>query len=152
VVNDFTFYLRQVALTHDIEHIVSGFGPNHGGEVALLNANIHARAKYFCPELNAFFGRIAAYLKAKTIMKDALHYPEAFALNVEAEYQGAVQGRNWKYPIMLADWRAMADWQIADIREELGIDPVPPEGLWADTNRLSEDAPAMDEPMMEAAE
>lgn len=153
VVNDFTFYLRQVALTHDIEHIVSGFGPNHGGEVALLNANLHARTKYFCPELNAFFGRITAYLKAKTIMKDALHYPEAFALNVEAEHQGAVQGRNWKYPIMLADWRAMADWQIADIREELGITPVPPADLWVDTNRLcNEDDPAFGEPLLEAAE
>lgn len=153
VVNDFTFYLRQVALTHDIEHIVSGFGPNHGGEVALLNANLHARTKYFCPELNAFFGRITAYLKAKTIMKDALHYPEAFALNVEAEHQGAVQGRNWKYPIMLADWRAMADWQIADIREELGITPVPPADLWADTNRLcNENDPDWGEPLLEAAE
>lgn len=153
VVNDLTFYLRQVALTHDIEHIVSGFGPNHGGEVALLNANLHARAKYFCPELAGFFGRISAYLKAKTILKDALHYPEALAINLEAEHQGAVQGRNWKYPIMLADWRAMTDWQIADIREELGIDPVPPEGLWADTNRLcNEDDPAYGEPLMEAAE
>jgi ubiquinone biosynthesis protein COQ4 len=43
--------------------------------------------------------------------------------------------------MMLADWRAMTDWQIADIREELGISPVPSEGLWADTNRLVEDPP-----------
>jgi ubiquinone biosynthesis protein COQ4 len=41
---------------------------------------------------------------------------------------------------MLADWRAMVDWQISDIQEELGITPVPPEGLWADTNNLVEDA------------
>jgi ubiquinone biosynthesis protein COQ4 len=76
------------------------------------------------------------------VMKDGLHYPEAHVLHLEAEYQGAVQGRNWNYPIMLADWRAMVDWQIADIREELGITPVPPEGLWSDTNRLAEDATA----------
>lgn len=153
VVNDLTFYLRQTALTHDIEHIVSGFGPNHGGEIALLNANLHAKARYFHPELAAFFNRVPTYLKAKTIMKDGLHYPEAMVLNLEAEFVGATQARHWKYPIMLADWRAMTDWQIADIREELGIYPVPPEGLWADTNRLSnEDDPAYGEPLMEAAE
>ena len=141
VVNDLTFYLRQTALTHDIEHVVSGFGPNHGGEIALLTANMHGKTRYFRPELAAFFNRVQVYLKAKTIMKDGLHYPEAMALNLEAEFRGAEQGRNWNYPLMLADWRAMVDWQIADIRDELGINPVPEEGLWADTNRLSEDMP-----------
>ena len=151
VVNDLTYYLRQTALTHDIEHIVSGFGPNHGGEVALINANMHAKARYFHPELSAFFNRVQIYLKAKTIMKDGLHYAEALVLNLEAEYQGAVQGRNWNYPLMVADWRGMVDWQIADIREELGITPVPAEGLWADTNRLcNEDDPAYG--LREAAE
>lgn len=150
VVNDLTFYLRQTALTHDIEHIVSGFGPNHGGEIALLTANMHGKTRYFRPELAAFFNRVQVYLKAKTIMKDGLHYPEAMALNLEAEFRGAEQGRNWNYPLMLADWRAMVDWQIADIREELGITPVPEEGLWADTNRLSEDTP--DPALQEAAE
>lgn len=140
VVNDLTFYLRQTALTHDIDHIVSGFGPNHGGEIALLTANLHSKALYFHPELAAFFSRVATYLKAKTVMKDGLHYPEAWALHLEAEYRGAVQARNWKYPMMLADWRAMVDWQIADIREELGVTPVPEPDLWADTNRLCDDA------------
>jgi ubiquinone biosynthesis protein COQ4 len=146
VVNDLTFYLRQTALTHDIEHMVSGFGPNHGGEVALLNANLHAKARYFHPELAAFFNRVPSYLKAKTVMKDALHYPEAYALNLEAEYRGATQARNWKYPLMLADWRAMVDWQIRDIQEELGVSPIPEPDLWADTNRLAEDGhPANDD-------
>lgn len=153
VVNDLTFYLRQAALNHDIEHLVTGFGPNHGGEVALLNANMYSRVRYFHPELATFFCRIQGYLKAKTIMKDALHYPEAFALNVEAEFVGASQAHNWKYPIMLADWRAMIDWQMADIRTELGITPVPAEGLWADTNRLcNENDPHYGEPLLEAAE
>ncbi len=136
VVNDFTFYLRQTALNHDIEHIVTGFGPNHGGEVALLNANMVSKARYFRPELANFFSRISIYLKAKTIMKDGLFYPEAMTLNLEAEFQGALQARNWKYPIMLVNWRDYVDHQISDIREELGITPVLPEGTWADSNKL----------------
>ena len=142
VVNDFTFYLRQTALTHDIEHMISGFGPNHGGEVALLTANMHAKARYFRPELAAFFSRIATYLKAKTLMKDGLHYPEAAALNLEAEFRGAEQGRNWHYPLMLVDWRAYVDVQIADMRAEFGITPVPEPGLWSDTNRLCDEGHA----------
>ena len=153
VVNDLTFYLRQTALTHDIEHMVSGFGPNHGGEVALLTANLHSKVRYFHPELASFFNRVQTYLKAKTIMKDGLYYPDAMVLNLEAEFRGAEQGRNWAYPLMLADWRAMVDWQVADIREELNITPVPEPGLWADTNRLSnEDDPHWGEPVLQAAE
>ncbi|MCP1471787.1 ubiquinone biosynthesis protein Coq4 [Sphingobium sp. OAS761] len=152
VVNDFTFYLRQTALTHDIEHMVTGFGPNHGGEIALLTANMHAKARYFHPELFAFFTRIAFYLKAKTIMKDGLHYPQAMVVNLEAEYRGAEQGRNWKYPLMLVDWRAHVDRQISEIRAELGITPVE-EGLWLDTNRLcNEDDPDYGRPALQAAE
>lgn len=153
VVNDFTFYLRQTALTHDIEHMVTGFGPNHGGEVALINANMHAKARYFHPELSAFFSRIAFYLKAKTIMKDGLHYPEAMLVNLEAEFVGAEQGRNWAYPLMLVDWRQYVDVQIADIRRELNITPVIAPGLWDLTNRLcNEDDPHYGEPLAEAAE
>lgn len=137
VTGDFTYYLRQTALSHDIEHLVTGFGANHGGEIALINANMHAKARYFCPELAAFLNRIPTYLKAKTLMKDGLHYPEALIVNLEAEYLGAQQGSNWKYPILLAPWRDWVDWQIADIREELSIFPIPETGLWEDTNRLS---------------
>lgn len=152
VVNDFTFYLRQTALTHDIEHMVTGFGPNHGGEVALLSANMHAKARYFVPELSNFFSRIAYYLKAKTIMKDALFYAEAMVVNLDAEFIGAQQGRNWKYPLMLVDWREYVNVQIEDIRREFNITPVI-DARWDETNRLcNEDDPNYGIPLMEAAE
>ena len=152
VVNDFTFYLRQTALTHDIEHMITGFGPNHGGEVALINANMHSKARYFHPELSSFFSRIAFYLKAKTILKDGLYYPEALVVNLDAEFMGAQQGRNWKYPLMLVDWREYLDVQIEDIRRELNITPVV-DSRWDETNRLcNEDDPNYGVPLMQAAE
>ena len=40
---------------------------------------------------------------------------------------------------MLVNWRDYVNVQIADIREELGITPVLPEGTWADTNKLVHD-------------
>ncbi len=140
VVNDYTFYLRQTALCHDIEHIVTGFGPNHGGEIALLNGNMYSKAQYFRPELAAFFNRIPSYLKSKTILKNGLHYPEAAVVYLEGEYRGVEQARNWKYPIMLVNWRDYTDWQLADIRAELGITPLlDPSDLWDDTTKLGED-------------
>lgn len=152
VVNDFTFYLRQTALTHDIEHMITGFGPNHGGEIALLSANMHAKARYFHPELSNFFSRIAFYLKAKTTMKDGLFYPDAMVVNLEAEFMGAQQGRNWKHPLMLVDWREYVDVQIEDIRRELNITPVV-DSRWDETNRLcNEDDPNYGIPLAEAAE
>ena len=138
-VNDFTYYLRQTSLTHDIEHIVTGFGPNHGGETALLTANMHSKAVYFRPELAHFFNRVATYLRAKTLMKDGLFYPGAAVVHYEAEYLGAQQGRNWKYPLMLVCWRDYVDVSIADIRKEFNITPEVPADKWAGTNRLVED-------------
>ena len=41
--------------------------------------------------------------------------------------------------------------EVADIREELGITPVPADGQWADTNRLCEDQPANDDAAMAVA-
>ena len=77
-------------------------------------------------------------------MKDGLHYPEAMALNLEAEYQGAVQGAELEISDDAGRLAGMVDWQIADIREELGITPVPAPDLWADTNRLcNENDPAL---------
>lgn len=152
VVNDYTFYLRQTALCHDIEHIVTGFGPNQGGEIALLNGNMYSKAVYFRPELAVFFNRIPTFLKAKTVMKNGLHYPEAAALQLEAEYRGVVQARNWKYPIMLVNWRDYIDRQIDDIRAELGITPLlDPPDLWDDTMDLAQD-PRASGAMLEAAE
>ncbi|MFN7324770.1 MAG: hypothetical protein ACK5SM_08505, partial [Sphingomonadales bacterium] len=69
-----------------------------------------------------------------------LYYPAAAALHLEAEYRGAQQALNWKYPIMLVNWRDYADWQIADIRAELGITPLlDPIDLWDDTTPWAED-------------
>lgn len=152
VKDDLSYYLRQTSLTHDIEHMVTGFGPNHGGEQALIAANIHSRNRYFHPELSAFFSRISFYLKAKSLMKDMLYYPEALQVTIDAEFVGAQQGRNWKYPLLIVDWREYTDWQIDDIRKDLNITPIMGDE-WDDTNRLCNECdPDYGQPMPQAAE
>ena len=134
--SDLSFYFKQSALTHDVEHMVTGFGPNHGGEIALIVANQHARAKYFVPELAMFFNRFPTYLRAKALMKNALHYPEAAVMIYDAEYWGITQGRNWKYPLGCVNWKKFLDKPIPQVREELGITPVIPDGSFDKSNAL----------------
>lgn len=139
VVDDFTYYLKERALTHDIEHMVTGLEPNHAGEIALLAANMRAFYLYFRPELASFFQRVSGYLKAKSLLKDILYYPESARMHMEAEDIGAAQGRSWKLPLMLVPWRDMIDRPLAEIREELGIIDPPPPGCWEWTTAISED-------------
>lgn len=149
VENDYTFYLKERTFTHDVEHMVTGFETNHAGEIALLTANMYAFYNYFCPELAAFFCRVPSYLRAKTFMKNGLHYPEAFKVQLDAEYIGAQQGRNWKLPLMLVPWRELIDRPLDEIRDEYGIGEVLPSGHWDWTNAVSED-PRPAEPALAA--
>jgi ubiquinone biosynthesis protein COQ4 len=135
---DVEYYLKERVYTHDIEHMVTGFETNHCGEVALLAANFRAFYAYFRPELAAYCMRIPAYLKAKTLLKNSLHYPEVMAEYLNAEDIGAAQGRAWKKPLLLVPWRQHLDWRISDIREEYGISNAPPSGHWAWTTAASE--------------
>ena len=136
---DFDFYMKERTHTHDIEHMITGFETDHCGEIALLAANSRALYKFFKPELAAFFNRTSAYLKAKTIMKSGLFYPECAAEEMNAEDIGAAQGRAWKHPLFLIPYRDMLDWQVKDIREEYGITEAPPSGYWKWTTAISED-------------
>jgi ubiquinone biosynthesis protein Coq4 len=136
---EFDFYLKQRALTHDMEHLITSFETDHAGEIALLAANTRAYYRYFRPELAAFFNRVGSYLKAKTTMKSGLFYPECFKIELDAEDFGAEQGRNWKMPLMMLPYRDLVNTQISDIRAEYGITPTIPSGTWRWTTTVSED-------------
>jgi ubiquinone biosynthesis protein Coq4 len=137
---DHEFYLKERTLTHDIEHMITSFETNHAGEIALLAANARAYYRYFRPELAAYFNRVGTYLKAKTMMKSGLFYPEAFKIELDAEDFGARQGRNWKMPLMMLPYRDLIHRQISDIRAEYNITPVMEPGVWEWTTAVSEDS------------
>ncbi|WOK35434.1 Coq4 family protein [Sphingomonas sp. C3-2] len=137
--SDYEYYLKERTLTHDIEHMVTGFETNFCGEIALLEANFRGFCNYFKPELAAVFMRVPTYLKSKSIMKAGLHYPKALVEMHKAMDIGAAQGNSWKKPLTLLPWRDMVDWKIEDIREEYGITGAPPSGYWDWTNAIAED-------------
>ena len=137
--NDADFLFRQRALTHDIEHMITGFGTDSAGEVALATAQTRAFYNYFTPEFAAFVDRLQNYLGAAKMTRSNFYYPNAAKAHNDALDRGAAQGRLWKYPLLLAPYHAMLDWRIGDIREELGIADVPPEGIWSWTVAAYED-------------
>src|SRR5690606_31155173 len=109
------------------------------GELALIAANIRAAYKYFRPELAAYINRVSNYLKAKSLMKGNLYYPQAVPIQIEAEERGYAQGRNWKFPLMMLPWRELIDVSVEETREESGITDAPPPGYWGDSTPHSED-------------
>lgn len=135
--NDFQYYQKERVFTHDIEHMVTGFGPNFCGEIALLSANLQSFYSFFTPGLVHHFATLSGYLYTKSMMKANLHYPVVMPAFLEATRLGIEQGARWKKPLLLAQWRDYLDWPIPDLREELGIGETPPDGYWDWTSAAS---------------
>ena len=135
---------KKRTLSHDIEHMLTGFDTDCAGEVALATANTRAFYAYFQPELAAFLDRLPNFLGAAKMVRSNLYYPEVVKANNDALDMGAAAGRNWKCPLFLLPYCDLLDWQVQDIREEYGIRNLPPKGLWTWTIAAYED-PRIDE-------
>jgi ubiquinone biosynthesis protein Coq4 len=132
---DYTFLQKQRVVSHDIEHIISGLGPNPVGEQALIALNLRTYFDFFNPKLAAELTRMSAFLLSTGVMKANLHYPGVMAAFMEGVALGSQIGGGMKHPLLLADWRAYLDWTITDIREDLNIVGAPPAGTWDWTNQ-----------------
>lgn len=135
--SDFQYYQKERVFTHDIEHMVTGFGPNFCGEIALLSVNFQAFYSYFTPKLAHYFSNLSAYLYSKSMMKSVLHYPDVMPAFLEATRLGLEQGGRLKRPLLMTPWRDYIDFKLADLREELGIGETVPPGHWQWTSAAS---------------
>lgn len=132
--DDYSFLQKQRVVSHDIEHIISGLGPNPVGEQALIALNLKTYYDFFTPELAGELTRMSGFLLSTGVMKANLHYPEVMAAFLEGVAKGSEIGAGMKHPLLLADWRAYLDWTIEDIRADLNIVGAPPAGTWDWTN------------------
>ena len=132
--DDYSFLQKQRVVSHDIEHIISGLGPNPVGEQALIALNLKTYYDYFTPELAGELTRMSGFLLSTGVMKANLHYPEVMGAFLEGVAMGSEIGAGMKHPLLLADWRVYLDWTIADIRADLNIVGAPPAGTWDWTN------------------
>ncbi len=132
--SDYAFLQKQRVVSHDIEHIVSGLGPNPVGEQALIALNLKTYFDFFTPELAGELTRMSAFLLSTGVMKANLHYPGVMSAFLDGVATGSAIGEKMKHPLLLADWRAYLDWTIEDIRADLNIVGAPPQGTWDWTN------------------
>ena len=125
---------RQRTLAHDIEHMISGFGPNPVGEYALIACNLKAYYNYFSPPLACELTRMTGFLLSTGLMKANLHYPNVMGEILTGVRMGTEMGDTLRRPLLVTDWRRYLDWTIADIRTDLNIVGAPPAGTWDWTN------------------
>lgn len=125
VTNDIDYISKRRANLHDLEHLVTGFGPNNCGEIALVWTAISSLAKYFSPKLAHHMSAGLVFLSTATLQQNSLHYPAVFPLVMEAVRAGIEMGQALKRPLLMEPWEDMLDWQITDIAAHLGITPGP---------------------------
>jgi ubiquinone biosynthesis protein Coq4 len=135
--SDYKYLQKQKVVSHDIEHIVSGLGPNLIGEHALIACNLKCNYDYFSPELASELTRMSGFLASTGIMKINLHTPHLMGEYLTAVATGVEMANGMTRPLLINDWRAYLDWTIADIRKDLNILNSPPPGTWEWTNDAS---------------
>jgi ubiquinone biosynthesis protein COQ4 len=134
---DYKFLAKQKVVSHDIEHIVSGLGPNLIGEHALIACNLKCNYDYFSPELACELTRMSGFLMSTGVMKINLHSPHLMGEYLKAVSVGVKMAEGMSRPLLINDWRAYLDRTIDDIRRELNILDAPPPGTWDWTNDAS---------------
>jgi ubiquinone biosynthesis protein Coq4 len=134
--NDLDYILKRRGQTHDIEHFITGFGPNNLGEHALALFNNVAVSNYFSPELAHHLSLAMAFVTSASLMRNALHYPAAMPHLYEATRRAIDAGLAVKKPLFLVDWDAYLDWTLEDICAEFGI-ARNNDAAWRDLDHLT---------------
>lgn len=107
--------------THDIEHMVTGFGTNAAGEIGLIWCNITSLVSYFSPDMGHYMSAGLTFISTSNLQSMSLHYRKAFPTILEAVQRGIEMGRALKRPLLMEPWEDMLDLPIADVQARLGI-------------------------------
>ena len=128
--NDIEYSVKRRVASHDIEHMVTGFGPHELGESALAIMNTTSNYGYFTPALARHMSEHTMFVQATGYYRVSLHYPDLMPYELEAMRQGIAAGQGLKKPLFMVDWEDYLDWQADDICTDLGFVRGPGDG-WA---------------------
>jgi ubiquinone biosynthesis protein Coq4 len=119
--SEFEYMVKRRTALHDIEHMVTGYGPNSAGEMALAMANVTSTANYFSPDLAQFVSQHTVWVSSASYKRISLHYPAVLPTILEAMQKGIELGRALDKPLFLYPWEDWLDWQLDDIAAHLGF-------------------------------
>ncbi len=133
--SDIEYIQKRRAACHDIEHMVTGFGPNQLGELALNLVNNSGNAAYFSPELAKYFNEASMFTSSTSYYRHHLHYPALMPGIFDAFRRGIEVGQSIRIPLLMVCWEEYLDWQLGDIAADLGFQRGPG-GEWDYSNEL----------------
>lgn len=128
--DDHAYFNKRYVQGHDIEHMVTGFGPDPMGEYALMLATAQSYYHYFSEELAGELTRFNMFLLTSGVLRSALHYCKTMPLFFEAITLGLEMGRRMKKPLVFMRWEDYLDWPMAELRADLNIVGSPAKGAW----------------------
>jgi ubiquinone biosynthesis protein Coq4 len=126
--SDLDYIIKQRVIRHDVEHLVTGFGPNQLGEEALAICNVTATARYFTPALAQHLSDYPVFVSVCSYKRVSLHYPAAMPDYLDAMRRGITAGQALKKPLFMVEWDDYLDRQLDDIAAELGFERGPGSG------------------------
>lgn len=123
--DDMEYMSMRFRIVHDLQHIVTGFGPNTAGENALSMANITSIARYFTPELAQLLTHGDMWIAATGLYRTALHYHHVMPTYLDAIQQGIRVGMQIKRPLFMTLWEDILDVKLEDIAAQMGFERGP---------------------------
>jgi ubiquinone biosynthesis protein COQ4 len=136
VTSDVQYIRQRRVVLHDIEHLVTGFGPNSAGEQALALCNVAATARYFTPALAQYFSHATYFVSVASFARASLHYHGVLPAYLEAMQKGIAAGLALEKPLFLVEWEEYLDWHLEDIAAHFGFVRGPAQG-WDWTNEAT---------------
>lgn len=134
---DIDYLNKRRGNTHDISHLVTGFGANFAGECALLWCDLTAAANFFSPELAHYVNFGQSIVVTAQMNQVCAHYPRAYPVMLEASRLGLAAGQALDRPLMMQPWEDYLDWQVDALAAHLGIVRGPGQEAWDWTNEAT---------------
>lgn len=125
IVDDVDYLRMRSGGGHDIQHIVSGFGPDPAGEHALGMMNVTCNSLAFNPALARYASMPMFFITSAGYSRIYLNYPGGLPTILEATELGVRAGRSIRMPLLMVEWESYLDWQLDDVRADLGFEPGP---------------------------
>lgn len=130
IASDIDYIYKRHGASHDIQHMVTGFGPSIAGETALAMMNVTSNAKFFNPALAEMISLPNLFVSSGAYMRGGLHYGAGMPVLLEAMERGIAAGRALNQPLLTIEWEDYLDLSVEEIAQELGFERGPGDA-WA---------------------
>ena len=136
--SDYEFVIQSIGYSHDLQHLLTGFGPNHAGEHALAVMNVTSNAKLLSPEVAHEVNINNSFVSSALYARTVFNYPAGVSLMMEATRRGIEAGEALNTPLFMVDYTKYLDTPLDEAAAELGFVRGPGDA-WEEFNHLLHD-------------